>query len=65
MTLYGKLQRKDAPRNAKKKSHKKGAAAAAAAEEKLATSAAALGMWPSALGLGPNEDNELVVAKET
>lgn len=64
-TLYTKLQKKDSPRNAKKKSHKKGAAAAAAAEEKLAaTSAQALGMWPAALGLGPNEDNNLVVAKE-
>ncbi|VDB84513.1 unnamed protein product [Peniophora sp. CBMAI 1063] len=64
ITLYGKLQRKDAPRNQKKKSHKKGAAAAAAAEEKLAISAATSGMWPSALGLGPDDDNKLVVAKE-
>ncbi|KZV72476.1 hypothetical protein PENSPDRAFT_649751 [Peniophora sp. CONT] len=64
MALYHRLQRKDSPRNAKKKSHKKGAAAAAAAEEKLATSAQALGMWPCALGLGPNEENELIVAKE-
>jgi transcriptional adapter 3 len=67
ITLYQKLQRKEGPKSAKKKSHKKGAAAAAAAEEAQAqalNAAAAAGVWPASLGLGPDEDNTLIVPEQ-
>ncbi|KAI0034982.1 histone acetyltransferases subunit 3-domain-containing protein [Vararia minispora EC-137] len=65
--VYQKLQRKDGPKAAKKKSHKKGAAAAAAAEEahqRELNEKAAAGQWPAALGLGPDEENVLIVSDQ-
>lgn len=59
--LYSKLQKKDGPKVSKKKKGKSEANGGALPALPAVPAAPVLGTWPSAAGLGPDEENELRV----